>query len=60
VCVGVDGGRRLAGEGGLREDAVRESRSVMVLSNDAIVITGLDATTAVRDGKTMTSPGRVN
>ena len=39
--------------------AVLESRSVMALSNDAVVITGLDATTAVRDGKTITSPGRV-
>ena len=39
--------------------AALESRSVMVLSNDAVVITGLDATTAVRDGKTITSPGRV-
>jgi len=37
--------------------AALESRSVMVLSNDAVVITGLDATTAVRDGKTITSPG---
>jgi uncharacterized protein (TIGR02246 family) len=40
--------------------AALESRSVMALSNDAVVITGLDATTAVRDGKTITSPGRPN
>ena len=33
--------------------AVLESRSVMALSNDAVVITGLDTTTAVRDGKTI-------
>jgi len=39
--------------------AVLESRSVMTLSNDAVVITGLDTTTAVRDGKTISSPGRV-
>ena len=39
--------------------AVLESRSVMALSNDAVVITGLDTTTAVRDGKTVNSPGRV-
>jgi len=39
--------------------AVLESRSVMALSNDAVIITGLDTTTAVRDGKTISSPGRV-
>jgi len=39
--------------------AVLESRSVMTLSNDAVVVTGLDTTTAVRDGKTISSPGRV-
>ena len=39
--------------------AALESRSVMALSDGAVVITGLDATTAVRDGKTITSPGRV-
>ena len=35
------------------------SRSVMTLSDGAVVITGLDMTTAVRDGKTISSPGRV-
>jgi uncharacterized protein (TIGR02246 family) len=39
--------------------AVLESRAVMPLSDGAVVITGLDTTTAVRDGKTITSPGRV-
>ena len=39
--------------------AVLESRSVMAVSGDAVVITGLDTTTAVRDGKTINSPGRV-
>jgi uncharacterized protein (TIGR02246 family) len=39
--------------------AVLESRSVMALSDGAVVITGLDTTTAVRDGKTISSPGRV-
>lgn len=39
--------------------AVLESRSVIALSDGAVVITGLDATTAVRDGKTISSPGRV-
>lgn len=39
--------------------AVLESRSVMALSNDVVVITGLDTTTAVRDGKAISSPGRV-
>ena len=39
--------------------AALESRSVMVLSDGAVVVTGLDKTTAVRDGKTITSPGRV-
>jgi uncharacterized protein (TIGR02246 family) len=40
--------------------AVLDSRSVMALSDGAVVITGLDATTAVRDGKTIGSPGRVS
>ena len=35
------------------------SRSVMTLSDGAVVITGLDRTTAVRDGKTISAPGRV-
>jgi uncharacterized protein (TIGR02246 family) len=39
--------------------AVLESHSVMALSDGAVVITGLDTTTAVRDGKTINSPGRV-
>ena len=39
--------------------AVLESRSVMALSDGAVVITGLDVTTAVRDGKPIRSPGRV-
>jgi uncharacterized protein (TIGR02246 family) len=39
--------------------AVLESRSVMALSDGAVIITGLDVTTAVRDGKTISSPGRV-
>lgn len=39
--------------------AVLESHSVMALSDGAVVITGLDMTTAVRDGKTINNPGRV-
>jgi uncharacterized protein (TIGR02246 family) len=39
--------------------AVLESRLVIALSDGAVVITGLDTTTAVRDGKTISSPGRV-
>jgi hypothetical protein len=39
--------------------ATLESRSVMVLSDGAVVITGLDNTTSVRDGKPLASPGRV-
>jgi uncharacterized protein (TIGR02246 family) len=39
--------------------AVLDSRSVMALSDGAVVITGLDTTTAVRDGRTISSPGRV-
>ena len=39
--------------------AVLESHSVMATSDGTVVITGLDVTTAVRDGKTITSPGRV-
>ncbi|MNC93994.1 Calcium/calmodulin dependent protein kinase II Association [compost metagenome] len=31
----------------------------MVVDEGAVVITGLDVTTAVRDGKTLTNPGRV-
>ena len=38
---------------------VFESRSVMALSDGAVVITGLDTTTAVREGRTISSPGRV-
>lgn len=36
-----------------------ESHSAMVVNEGAVVITGLDVTTAVRDGKTLTNPGRV-
>lgn len=36
-----------------------ESHSIMVADDGAVVITGLDVTTAVRDGKTITNPGRV-
>jgi ketosteroid isomerase-like protein len=32
---------------------------VTVLSDGAVVVTGLDATSAVRDGKSVSSPGRV-
>jgi uncharacterized protein (TIGR02246 family) len=39
--------------------AVLESRSIMATADGTVVITGLDMTTAVRDGKTITSPGRV-
>ena len=39
--------------------AVLESYSMMALSDGAVVITGLDTTTAVRDGKPVRSPGRV-
>jgi uncharacterized protein (TIGR02246 family) len=39
--------------------AVLESRAVTVLSDAAVVVTGLDTTTAVRDGKTISAPGRV-
>jgi len=39
--------------------AVLLSRTVMALSPEAVVITGLDTTTAVRDGKTISAPGRV-
>jgi uncharacterized protein (TIGR02246 family) len=39
--------------------AVLLSHSAMTLSDGAVVITGLDTTTAVRDGKTISSPGRV-
>ena len=39
--------------------AVLESRSVMAVSDGTVVITGLDTTTAVRDGKTISNPGRV-
>lgn len=36
-----------------------ESHSTMVLSDGAVLITGLDVTTAVRDGKPLNNPGRV-
>lgn len=36
-----------------------ESHSTMVVNDGAVVITALDVTTAVRDGKTLTNPGRV-
>jgi uncharacterized protein (TIGR02246 family) len=36
-----------------------ESHSIMAADDGAVVITGLDVTTAVRDGKTITNPGRV-
>ena len=39
--------------------AVLESHSAVVLSDGAVVVTGCDTTTAVRDGKTISSPGRV-
>jgi uncharacterized protein (TIGR02246 family) len=39
--------------------AVLESHSIVAPSDGTVVITGLDSTTAVRDGKTITSPGRV-
>ena len=39
--------------------AVLESRTVSVLSDSAAIVTGLDETSAVRDGKTVSSPGRV-
>jgi uncharacterized protein (TIGR02246 family) len=39
--------------------ATLDSRSVMVLSDGAVVITGLDNTTSMRDGKPLASPGRV-
>jgi uncharacterized protein (TIGR02246 family) len=39
--------------------ATLDSRSVMVLFDGAVVITGLDNTTSVRDGKALSSPGRV-
>ena len=39
--------------------AVLESHSATALSDGAVIITGLDTTTAVRDGKTMNSHGRV-
>jgi uncharacterized protein (TIGR02246 family) len=39
--------------------AVLQSREVMALSDGTVVITGLDETTAVRDGKTISNPGRV-
>jgi len=35
------------------------SRSVAVLADNAVVITGLDATTAVRGGKAVRAPGRI-
>lgn len=36
-----------------------ESHSIMAVSDGSVVITGLDVTTAVRDGKTINNPGRV-
>lgn len=36
-----------------------ESHSAMVADDGAVVITGLDVTTATRDGKTIANPGRV-
>lgn len=36
-----------------------ESHSTMVVNDGSVVITGLDVTTATRDGKTITNPGRV-
>jgi uncharacterized protein (TIGR02246 family) len=39
--------------------AVLESHSIMATSDGTVVITGLDTTTAVRDGKTISNPGRV-
>lgn len=39
--------------------AVLESHSAMRLNDEAVLITGLDMTTAIRDGKTITNPGRV-
>ena len=39
--------------------AVLQSHSIIALSEGTVVIAGLDTTTAVRDGKTITSPGRV-
>ncbi len=35
------------------------SHSLRVMSDNSVVITGLDETTAVRDGKTISNPGRV-
>ena len=39
--------------------AALESHSIMATSDGTVVITGLDVTTSVRDGKTITNPGRV-
>jgi uncharacterized protein (TIGR02246 family) len=39
--------------------ATIESHSEMVLSDGAVLITGLDTTTAVRDGKPLSNAGRV-
>jgi uncharacterized protein (TIGR02246 family) len=36
-----------------------ESHSAMVLADGAVLISGLDVTTAVRDGKPLSNPGRV-
>jgi uncharacterized protein (TIGR02246 family) len=35
------------------------SHSMRVMSDNSVVITGLDETTATRDGKTISNPGRV-
>ena len=39
--------------------AALESHSIMAVDADAVVITGLDITTATRDGQTIRNPGRV-
>ena len=39
--------------------AVLHSREVMALSDGTVIISGLDETTSVRDGKTLSNPGRV-
>jgi ketosteroid isomerase-like protein len=46
---------------GSEEDALQvvEKWAAAFNASDVDAITGLDATTAVRDGKTITSPGRV-
>jgi uncharacterized protein (TIGR02246 family) len=39
--------------------AAPESHSIVVADDGAVVITGLDVTTATRDGQTLRNPGRV-